>query len=361
MKEKTFIHNILFRIFYPPVAGLCTYLVVLMVFDSLDQLSDNFFSREAFLLILLAYLQAESFVLMIGILDRRLPFEKHYTLRILTQFGMAFLTGTVIVSSGLLIYFRLSFGSLDFVPELVAINSVFLLNTVLYHLYHVSIYHLIRHRSLLFGKEEEFRKNLETERDQVMEEINPELLFRCLESMISMTRTDPRQADDYIRKLAMQYRYLLDGRKKELNGLGEELSCAGNLVGLLNPMVGGSIRLEIAGECAGVTGQLVAGTLVVLVEYAVMHSIVNPMQDLILEISAGQKNEVYFRYAENDNLSANGDGVRGWDRIRNSYAYYAGEPLELERKDGYCFVEIPLLQVLEEDEQLSPKHEHTDH
>ena len=110
MKERTFIHNILFRVIYPPVTGLCAYLVVLMVFDSLDQLSDNFFSREAFLLVLLAYLQTESSVLLIGILDHRLPFEMHYTLRILTQFCLAALTGIVLVSSGLLIYFRLTFG-----------------------------------------------------------------------------------------------------------------------------------------------------------------------------------------------------------------------------------------------------------
>jgi two-component system, LytTR family, sensor kinase len=54
--KRLFLHNLLFRIVFPPLYGMVVYVLVLLVFDSTAQLFENFFSLEVLLCVGLAYL-----------------------------------------------------------------------------------------------------------------------------------------------------------------------------------------------------------------------------------------------------------------------------------------------------------------
>ena len=347
MKERIFIHSIVFRLVYPLVTGLIAYLVVLMVFDSLDQLGDNFFSQEALILVLITYLQSELFVLFIRFLNGRLPFESAYRVRMLAQFAGSIVLSILLASLLLIVYFRIVFGSSSFLPELVVINTVFVIIAILYQLYYVSIHHLYRHRDLVFQQELATRKNLEIEREAFLNGINPNLLFSCLESLISLVYTDTKKADDYIGKLSRQYRYLLDSKKNELVPLSEEVGMARNLVDLMNLKYSGAIHLDIPAGEDGVPGQLVPGTLGILIENAVTKSIVNTMQPLHMELQGSHEDSVIFSYPVNDSLLEQEGNPGGWKALQASYGYFASKSLEVKREGNRYLVEIPLLQIVD--------------
>ncbi len=348
VKEKIFIHSIIFRLVYPLVIGLIAYLVILMVFDSLDQLSENFFSQEALSLVIIAYLQSELFVILIRFLNRRLQFESGYNARMIAQFAGSALVSILLTSMLLLAYFKSFFGSYSYLPELIAINLVFLMISILYQLYYVSIYYLYRHKNLVFQQELEIKKNLEIERDAFLNEINPKLLFSCLESLISLVYTDTKKADDYIGKLSRQYRYLLDSKRNELVSFSEEMEMAGNLVDLMNLRYSDAIHLRNNAGGDIVSGQVVPGTLGILIENAVTQSIVNPLQPLNLELKNSNNESLIFSYPVQDSLLEHEGNRSGWKTLQASYEYYASGALELKKTGDHYQVEIPVLMVLDD-------------
>jgi hypothetical protein len=348
MKERIFIHSIVFRLVYPLVTGLIAYLVVLMVFDSLARLGDNFFSQEALILVLIAYLQSELFVLFIRLLNSRLPFEPAYRVRVLAQFTGSVVLSIILTSSILMVYFHLVFGSIGFFPEMVVINLVFTMIAIFYHLYYLSIHYLYRHKDLVFQQELEIRRNLEIEREAFLNEINPNLLFSCLESLISLVHTDTKKADDYIGKLSRQYRYFLDSKKNELVPLSEEVGMAHNLVDLMNLKYSGAIHLDVPAGEERVSGQVVPGTLSVLIEDAATKSIVNAMQPLHMELQGSHNESILFSYPVNDSLLEQEGNPAVWKALQASYGYYASKTLEVQRAGNRYLVEIPLLQVMDD-------------
>ena len=70
MSKTIFYNNPVFRLSAPLLTGIVIYLLILMFFDSVDMLAENFFSREVVFTIGLTYLFFELYRLVIILTNR---------------------------------------------------------------------------------------------------------------------------------------------------------------------------------------------------------------------------------------------------------------------------------------------------
>ena len=125
------------------------------------------------------------------------------------------------------------------------------------------------------------------------------------------------------------------------------MEMAGNLVDLMNLKFSDAIHLKTdVGEDI-VSGQVVPGTLGILIENAVTQSIVNPLQPLKLELINNKNESMIFSYPVQDSLLEHESNRSGWKALQASYEYFASGALELKKTGDHYQVEIPVLKVLD--------------
>ena len=95
---KNIIHNPVFRIFTPIFYGVTMYILILLIFDSIQQLSDNFFSIEVFLCVIITYLIFETLRFYALIVEKKCPVKCNVSYRISIQGGGSILITFAITS-----------------------------------------------------------------------------------------------------------------------------------------------------------------------------------------------------------------------------------------------------------------------
>ena len=349
MSDKVFINNRLYRILFPMVSGLVIYLLILMVFDSLEQLQENFFNQEVLFTVLLSYCISESFVVLIRLLDKYVPFEKGYRMRQGVQLSLTVVLTMGVVSILVSGYFILIVGYSTFLPEWIAFNLVFILFYIMIDIYYLSHYNLYRHQRVILEKEQQMRANLDLEMETFKNDIHPPLLFSCLEALIGLIGRDKKEADEYIMVLSRQYRYILDNKKTELLELGREMKTISEIVYLMNARFQDCIILKHNPGDKEMEGFLVPGTLSFLAEEIIFNNIINRYQPL--EIVVGQKGEdtLTLSYRQNAILDGERYNTVKMQMMNHTYSYYSGREISKEKNDGIIYFNIPVLKLKDED------------
>ena len=121
-------------------------------------------------------------------------------------------------------------------------------------------------------KEDLKRQYLEHQLEIFNNEINPDLLFQSLETLISLVHHNLDTAEDFVDRLALVYRYILDNRKKELVSVDEEIRTSKNLVYLFKEKFPEQLYFELKNENRAKGKMLVPSTLSVIVGLS------NPME-----------------------------------------------------------------------------------
>jgi sensor histidine kinase YesM len=345
--KRLFIHSPLFRIVCPLVYGVVVYLLVLLVFDSISQLSVNFFSHEVLLCIILTYLLSESLRLMIILLDKYYPLEKNVRARIALQAGVNLFCSIIVISGGVAVYFIFIVGYTTFsafFAELLTLNSIYILTSLFYTMLYLSVYYLNRHNKTTLQKEKALRKRMESQLEQLTKEVNPELLYNSLETLIVLAHQDVCQAEQFIDRLSLVYRYFLDHKLKELTPLQHEVEAVQHLVYVYNKRFDDSIQFHVnlaAGESALL---IIPGTLLELVENAILTTMISPNNPL--EIDAYTESDYFvLAYRRRDKLVPRTYQSLSIEEIAQSYTFFTDRRLLCQSSEEECVVKIPLLQT----------------
>jgi two-component system LytT family sensor kinase len=348
MRDKLFINNRIYRIVSPLLSGALIYLLILMVFDSLDQLGENFFSQEVLFTIVLSYCLSESFVLMVRMLDRHLPFNKGFRLRQGIQWLLTLVITAIVVTLLVAGYFIIIIGYSRFAAEWMAFNLVFILYYGMINVYYLSHNNLFRHQSMILEKEQQLKINLDLELENFKNDIHPTLLFRCLETLIGLIGLDKKEADDYIMVLSRQYRNILDNKKSELLELDKEMESLSDLLYLLNIRYRQSLCLKNTFREAALAGFLVPGTLAFLAEEIIFNTIINENQPLDLAIDADGPDTLTMAYRPNPVLEGEHYNTGKMQMMNDTYHYFSGRDITKAESGGMIKYYIPILSLTDE-------------
>jgi Histidine kinase len=349
--KKIFIHNSLFRLIVPVLYGILVYVLVLLIFDSITQLTQNFFSFEVLLCILISYNLSEFMRLVIQILDRTCQ-KKSLSYRIIIQFlinGAITILLTSLIITGYYVYLV---GFKKFNTELFVFNSLFLISSIFYNAIYFSIYFLNRTNEIRLLKEKSLKEKTISELEDYKNKINPEFLYASLETLISLSKKNTESADEFINKLSMVYRSVLSSKRNEVISVQKDIESAKNLVSILNYKYNHNINLVLENEDLFNGEQVIPGTFIFIIQRIVQNSIISEIQSLKISIKKKKDNLLVF-HKINDKLITDFKHSKELENLQKAYAFVSNGQFNLSEEDNVRYFHIPTIKL--------SNHESTDY
>lgn len=138
--------------------------------------------------------------------------------------------------------------------------------------------------------------NMQSQLDVLKQQVNPHFLFNSLNTLSSLIREDPEQAEQFVDKLSGVYRYVLRanrgdgaGPEQHLTTVEAELQFIDAYYHLLQTRYGTGISLVVAVDVGYRSCQLPPLTLQLLIENAVKHNVVSPKRPLRIGIAVDEQ------------------------------------------------------------------------
>lgn len=343
--KKFFVHNAFFRLLAPLVYGVLVYLLILLINNNVSQVNDFFSSEEVYICVALTYLSFELCRGLIVVLDR-FTSEKHFRLRIVVQPLLSIVLSVGLIALFLMQYFRFYIGFSISTMQLVIFSVTFTVTALLYNLLYFSNYYLQRENTVKLAAERNQHHVLEMEMTEFRNDINPELLFESLESLISLMYRDVEKAEAYIDCLANAYRYVLTNRQEELVPVSQELEAARNVITILNEKYFGHLRFESALDEDELSAMLIPGTLPLIVEALVQSTIVSRFEPLVIRCYL-EDDYITVQSKLNDRLAQPVQHA-ALARLQRSYALYSDRPMIRVKAYDENYIKLPIINVAEE-------------
>lgn len=347
MGNKPFYNHIIFRLAVPPLLGIVVYLLVLMFFDSLSMLSENFFSREMMFTIGLTFFFLEGNRLLVIINTKIFSGRPEILTRAAVQYAMSGLLTVLLISGSLYGYFVLTEGFSTINTELITFNSIYLFAAFFYHLFFFSL--LLTNRNNQVKLQQEIRKkdNLAMELQAFKNQVNPEFLLHALEIIISELHHEKKHADYLIGQISKTYRFSLENRFSDLIPLTDEIDSLDPLMEIFRAKYGRACSLVIVTGSFGEQYHILPGTLRVLVEYAISENIIS--EHLPLQIKVWQQDrKLILNYPLNKRLGEFNSEQKRLDYMLKTYSGISGQNSFISEKEGIREFAFPLFEVKED-------------
>ncbi len=284
-----------FRLVGTPLFGLLIYLIIYYI-DPRPYEQGGYTGPDAWQLFCFdilttlvgAYLLSEISIWVTHWLNRPLPWEQKPLLRFVTQF----LTLTVASVATIWVLIKLTTSLADPAYQLTELDELSIRQTFVFgslmalciNGIHTGEYFFDRWRSLMIEAEQLKRESLEARYEALKHQLDPHFLFNNLNTLTYIVEEDPKQAVDFIEKLALVYRYVLQKREQPLVSLADELTLARSHLYLLEKRFGTSLCVDIRIADTYLNWRLPPLTIQMLLENAVKHNIINSVQPLSIRL-----------------------------------------------------------------------------
>ena len=173
-------------------------------------------------------------------------------------------------------------------------------------------------------------------------QLSPHYLFNSLNTISSLMYQNPDQAEQFIRKLAHTYQYILATQDRKLVPLSEEVNFLKAYFFLLKARFEDAVHLSLELPRRALNSKIPPLTLQLLLENAVKHNAPTDDSPLHIRIFVSDRN----RLIVSNNILNNENRTRsfkiGLDNIRQRYQYYAEAAISVIKTDEFV-VELPLL------------------
>ncbi|MDZ4822807.1 MAG: histidine kinase [Flavobacteriales bacterium] len=190
------------------------------------------------------------------------------------------------------------------------------------------------------------QENVTSQLEAMKNQVNPHFLFNSLNTLASIIPEDQNKAVEFVQKLSMVYRCILDLRDKTSFTLEEELMCTDNYIFLLKTRFEENLRFQISIEDSAKKKFVVPMSLQMLIENAVKHNVVSQRKPLVVSIRSENdelviSNPIHLKAQESE-------GTRvGLQNIDNRYRLTFGKEISVNETKENFEVRLPLLSIEE--------------
>lgn len=344
--KRLFIHNPFFRLVAPLVFGVMVYLLILLVSNNLNDLSEIFSNEELYVSIGLTYLSFESLRLSISIANR----FQYSSIRnhILISIGCSVILSLLIITLVLALYFKFVVGFNIDVGELLIFWIIFGFTGLLYNILFFSNDYLFKENITLLEQENKLKEKIELDFMIFRNEINPDLLYESLETLLTSLHKHGEQAEEQIDLLADVYRYQLVNRKKELVKWNEEEKALRSLCSLLNFRYDQNIQLEFELNNELDSNYVVPGSFLVAFDAVVRNTLISRDTPLKIRIYNEENDYVVMHHAIYDKLLQHTESLENFVRLQRSYSFFSDHPFVQVKADRENYIKFPIITIQEE-------------
>ncbi|MFN8335783.1 MAG: histidine kinase [Cyclobacteriaceae bacterium] len=286
-------------------------------------------------------------------LDRLFPWQSGFAGRFLLGY-IAQVIGLSLVAGGISVLLIESFGPAIFWRGLSITDEdlawkFFILIVVVVFIYKVIYTILYSYRQYAVTQIETVqneRKQLELQFEALKSQLSPHYLFNSLNTISSLIYNDPQTAEQFIRRLALTYQYILSTQQKKYVTLSEELDFVQSYYYLLRIRFQQSLTLEVNLPKSILTSPIPPLTLQLLVENAVKHNTITPEKPLLIYISAVDNTQLRVTNTKNESVQSSASFRIGIENIRKRYEFFTAKKVEV-KDDEKFIVSLPVLRLRE--------------
>ncbi len=270
-------------------------------------------------------------------LDKRISWKESF----LTRFISGILVNMVVALSmtiGLL-HYGLKSSSAEIWKIGILLTIVLFLYEIFYGWFYS--YRHFAHTQVEWLRSE--RWQLELQFESLKSQISPHFLFNCLNTISSLLYKDSKLAEEFIRRMAETFQYVLTNQKRTFVSLREELEFVKSYYYLLQVRFENNLKLEINIPKNLLDSPIPPLSLQMLIENAVKHNQINHENPLLVYLSAKDNTHLLVTNTKTSSSTNPVSTKVGLENIRKRYSFFTNQPIEI-RNNGKYTVQLPVLK-----------------
>jgi sensor histidine kinase YesM len=187
------------------------------------------------------------------------------------------------------------------------------------------------------------RWQLELQFESLKSQISPHFLFNCLNTISSLLYKDSRLAEEFIRRMAETFQYVIANQKRTFVSLREELEFVKSYYYLLQVRFENNLKLEINIPKNLLESSVPPLALQMLIENAVKHNQINRDNPLLVYLSAKDNKHLLITNTKTLAHRSHSSTHVGLENIRKRYAFFTKQAIVI-KDDSKFVVELPILK-----------------
>ncbi|HPR31480.1 MAG TPA: histidine kinase [Prolixibacteraceae bacterium] len=185
-------------------------------------------------------------------------------------------------------------------------------------------------------------QNLIFQNETLKNQVNPHFLFNSLNTLSSLVNTEVAVAGQFIAKLSLIYRYILDNSSKLNVPLNEEIDFIRDYFYLHQIRNEGKIFLEIDIRDEGFSDKIIPISLQLLIENAIKHNMATQDKPLIINVYLEGKTIVVKNNIQKMATQVVSTKI-GLKNLNERVRLHTGKEIIVAESEGYFFVKVPLI------------------
>lgn len=191
------------------------------------------------------------------------------------------------------------------------------------------------------------RWQLELQFESLKNQISPHYLFNCLNTISSLLYKDSHMAEEFIRRMADTFKYVLSNQKRQLVPVRQEVEFLKAYYYLLQVRYEHHLKLEINLPKNILDTPIPPLTLQILAENAVKHNQISKDQPLLVYISAQDNTHITVICTKTTSIKPSHSFKIGLENIRNRYEFFTSDKIVIKDEDRFI-VQLPVLKQAKE-------------
>ncbi|MEJ1239635.1 histidine kinase [Chryseolinea sp. T2] len=284
------------------------------------------------------------------LLDQWIPWRKNFAAR----FTLGYLTSTIlafVATFGLAAVF-VSMKGEDFFWEgyspydddmNIKVGILLAATIFIYTIIYALLYSYQQYAVAQLEHLQQERKQTELQFEALKSQLSPHYLFNSLNTISSLIYKDTPSAEQFVRRLAQTYQYILSTQHRRYVSVQEEVDFVQSYYYLLRIRFQQQLSLEVNLPASVLRSRIPPLTLQILVENAVKHNVLHQQEEKLFIYISAQDN-TYLRII-NTKSKSNGPvhSFRlGLENIRKRYEFFTDKKIVV-RDDEKFTVALPVL------------------
>jgi hypothetical protein len=276
-----------------------------------------------------------------GFLDGKVLWRESFLSRLICGLAANVL---VIVPLAVILAINFTTDTSVFKPDSVKIAVLLIISLFIYEIVYGWFYSFRYYAHTQVERLRLERWQLELQFESLKNQISPHFLFNCLNTISSLLYKDVALTEEFIRRMADTFRYVLKNHKQKFVSLKDEIDFVKSFHYLLRVRFEDNFKLEINVAKELLNTPVPPLTLQLLVENAVKHNKVSKDQPLTVTISSLENNRLIVSNTKTEaNPGKSGFSI-GLDNIKRRYAFFTKEQVVVKNEEQFS-VQLPIIKV----------------
>jgi LytS/YehU family sensor histidine kinase len=186
----------------------------------------------------------------------------------------------------------------------------------------------------------------ENELKLLRSQLDPHFLFNNLNTLDSLIDSNPEKAKEYINRLSLIYRYLIQTKDAEVMELSEELELIKNYIFLIKTRFGNDYEFTIE-ENIGLHDKFIpTGALQTLLENVVKHNKPQNGKEIKAKIII-EDEALKVINTKSDTISKNESFGTGLENLKTRYQLLSDKEVIIINTDKEYHISIPIIKLIE--------------